>query len=33
MVMWDAAIAGGFRMMEIGDHKKLQWEFPLYDAL
>ena len=27
------AIAGGFQMMEISDHEKLTWEFPLYDAL
>jgi hypothetical protein len=27
------AIAGGFQMMEISDHEKLKWEFPLYDAL
>jgi hypothetical protein len=27
------AIAGGFHMMEIGDHEKLEREFPLYDAL
>jgi hypothetical protein len=27
------AIAGGFQHMEISDHEKLEWEFPLYDAL
>ena len=27
------AIAGGFQIMEISDHEKLEWEFPLYDAL
>jgi hypothetical protein len=27
------AIAGGFQMMNISDHEKLTWEFPLYDAL
>jgi hypothetical protein len=27
------AIAGGFQLMEISDHEKLKWEFPLYDAL
>jgi len=27
------AIAGGFQQMEIGDHEKLEREFPLYDAL
>jgi hypothetical protein len=27
------AIAGGFQQMEIGDHEKLDREFPLYDAL
>jgi hypothetical protein len=27
------AIAGGFQKMEISDHDKLAWEFPLYDAL
>jgi hypothetical protein len=27
------AIAGGFQNMEISDHEKLEWEFPLYDAL
>jgi hypothetical protein len=27
------AIAGGFQQMGIGDHEKLEREFPLYDAL
>jgi hypothetical protein len=27
------AIAGGFQQMAIGDHEKLDREFPLYDAL
>ena len=27
------AIAGGFQTMEIGDHEKLEREFPVYDAL
>jgi hypothetical protein len=27
------AIAGGFQQMDISDHEKLTWEFPLYDAL
>jgi hypothetical protein len=27
------AIAGGFQRMAIGDHEKLNREFPLYDAL
>jgi len=27
------AIAGGFQQMEIGDHEKLEREFPVYDAL
>jgi hypothetical protein len=27
------AIAGGFQLMEISDHEKLEREFPLYDAL
>ena len=27
------AIAGGFQRMEISDHERLEWEFPLYDAL
>jgi hypothetical protein len=27
------AIASGFQMMEMSDHEKLTWEFPLYDAL
>jgi len=27
------AIAGGFQQMGIGDHEKLDREFPLYDAL
>jgi hypothetical protein len=27
------AIAGGFQRMEIGDHEKIEREFPLYDAL
>ena len=27
------AIAGGFQQMAIGDHEKLEREFPLYDAL
>jgi hypothetical protein len=32
MVMRDTAVAGGFQMMEISDHEKLEWKFPLYDA-
>ncbi len=27
------AIAGGFQQMDISDHEKLTWEFPVYDAL
>jgi hypothetical protein len=27
------AIAGGFQQMDISDHEKLDWEFPVYDAL
>lgn len=27
------AIAGGFQQMEISDHEKLAYEFPVYDAL
>jgi hypothetical protein len=27
------AIAGGFQRMDIGDHEKLDREFPVYDAL
>jgi hypothetical protein len=27
------AIAAGFQLMEIADHEKLKWEFPLYEAL
>jgi hypothetical protein len=27
------ALAGGFQKMGISDHEKLNWEFPLYDAL
>ncbi len=27
------ALAGGFQIMEISDHRKLELEFPLYDAL
>ncbi len=33
MVMRDTATADGFQLMEISDHEKRKWEFPLYDAL
>jgi hypothetical protein len=28
-----AAIARGFALITLDDHQKLQWEFPMYDAL